>query len=65
MHWHTHTNDNNNTEIIEFLVTHKINRRILDTLVKKTFCDVNVDDINLCMHNHFRIEIIFPNRDVV
>ena len=29
------------------------------------FCDVNADDINLRMHNHFGIEIIFPNRDVV
>ena len=36
------------------------------------FCDrdVNVDEIimiclNLCMHNHFGIEIIFPNRDAV
>ena len=32
--------------------------------------DVNVDKImmvylNLCMHNHFGIEIFCPNRDVV
>ena len=32
--------------------------------------DVNVDkmmivNLNLCMHNHFGIEIICPNRDVV
>ena len=47
------------------LVTHKINKRFLDTLVIKTFCDVNVDDINLGMHNHFGTEIIFPNRDAV
>ena len=37
------------------------------------FCnrDVHMDDLiificlNLCMDNHFRIEIFFPNRDVV
>ena len=45
---------------------------MIDTLVIKTFCDrnVNEDDIiitclNLCMHNHFGKEILFPNRDVV
>ena len=44
---------------------------MIGTLVTKTFCDrdVNVDDtmtcLNLCKHNHFGIEIIFPNRDVV
>ena len=40
---------------------------MIDTLVIKTFCkiDFNIDDINLYMHNHFGIEIIFPNTDVV
>ena len=45
---------------------------MIKTLDVNRICDrnVNVDKImmvylNLCMHNHFRIEIFFPNRDVV
>ena len=45
---------------------------MINTLVIKRFYarDVNVGEmmmvcLNLCMHNHFGIEIIFPNRDVV
>ena len=45
---------------------------MINTLVIKRSCDrdVNVDEIimiclNLCMHNHFRMEKILPNRDVV
>ena len=45
---------------------------MITTLAIKRIYDrnVNVDKLmmvylNLCMHNHFGIEIIFPNRDVV
>ena len=72
MHWHTWTYDNSNWKILEcwfiqnVLVQHKIdkNRIIVKKFYGKLLKIYMVNVLNY-MHNHLRVEIFYPNRDVV